>query len=1492
MKRFTQLKLWLLAMVILLGSGVTWGATVTYTISAKNTLTTSGTAPVGSSATIVETYSTSKQMTSGNSQTLTLSGYNGYKITSITLSMRSNSSSGAGNLIYKIDGGSDQTIISTNGFNNAAWYGAWSSSYVPVTKAVDITCGNTSTILKLSATVNSLYCESYSLTYEAIASSCTSLGTPSVTATPGNSEATLSWDAVENASSYTLVWNGGSPETVTSPVTKTGLTNGSSYSYSIMAVGDGTTYCETNTAATGNVTPVAPAFTITPSSNNNSYGTVSLSGNIITASPAAGYTYSTPAYTILSGTATVAQNGNLFTVTPTSECAIRINFEAKPLFTLSLSNDGDAYSDTNFPLTTYEGNTITLPTLDNCGAYTFVGWDSNSSTSSAPAYAGGATYTTTDGNVTLYAVYGQTTSTPETWTKINALEDIVSGTYVITNGDFFLPNTHTGAATSPAQVTLTSKGVNVADNLLVGTISSDMQWTFTGTNTAMAITSTASPADILYNINNNNGVRIHTSTTTWAFETYSSGSISGFAMKDATNSRYCAVYTAGSDWRSYTTRNAANYTTNSGILEIYKKSGGSTTTYTTSPNCTAPQIVVSQTTLTGFTYSEGTGPSSEQSFTISGINLEGDISISGTASFEVSKISGSGYTSPLIFTPSGSTVSEQTIYVRLKAGLTEADYNNEEINITSTGAESQKVTVSGSVTTAATPEPSAHVTDFAAVEDGFNKVILSWTDASGADGYLIKGSALSYEDITAPADGTAEADGLLVKNIASGVEIVELTGLAGGTTFYFKIWPYSNSGSAIDYKTDGSVPQADATTEAQPWLENFEAGSKGSYTSGEVISTQGSWTLDNALLGTLANDKKNNTQSVRIQSTGSIWMNFDKPGGAGSLTLYHANYGSDTGGKLILQLSVDGGSNWVNVGDEISSTGTLSASTFVINQSGNVRFRVNKTGGNRVNIDDILITDYSTVPASSTWWGNSSSEWRLASNWSHGTPGASTSVTIAASPHQPEIHSDVSVGSLTLEPLASLTVHSGKTLHLSGNLTLQSSAVGTATLVDHGTLTVSGTTTVEQYLTAKSDPSASDHWWYISSPVSGATSGSILVEGSSNKLGSYDESAAAYPQITATDVPLGAGRGYLAQINTTGTYTFSGPLTTGDVTVGLTRTPAAAGKRGFNLVGNPYPSHIRWNAITGFGSGSPRTDIRPTVWIRTRTASGAMDFDTFDGEDAVTKGKSGAFNGYIAPLQAFWVKVHTDNTTPSITFSNSMRSAQDQGAADNRLRAGGQSTRRLLRLELSNGVNFDQTLISTNANAQNSYDFYDSDKLSAATSSIPELYSLVEGRELVIDKRRSIDAGASALLGFRPGAAGTFTLKAIEKVNLDHVQVILRDHHHNTETELRLNESYSFSSDATATSSRFSIEFRAAGITSVEEVTSSNTRVYVAAARRIAVESAALTRSDRISVYSLAGEHLLSQEAEGAVTVLSPSFAAGVYLVKVKDHVQKIIVNY
>ena len=73
----------------------------------------------------------------------------------------------------------------------------------------------------------------------------------------------------------------------------------------------------------------APSYTVTATSNNNTYGTVSVSGTTITASPKTGYTYANPAYTVTSGTATVTQNGNTFTVTPSSNCSIRINFAEK-----------------------------------------------------------------------------------------------------------------------------------------------------------------------------------------------------------------------------------------------------------------------------------------------------------------------------------------------------------------------------------------------------------------------------------------------------------------------------------------------------------------------------------------------------------------------------------------------------------------------------------------------------------------------------------------------------------------------------------------------------------------------------------------------------------------------------------------------------------------------------------------------------------------------------------------------------------------------------------------------------------------------------------------------------------------------------------------------------------------------------------------------------------------------------------------------------------
>jgi hypothetical protein len=81
------------------------------------------------------------------------------------------------------------------------------------------------------------------------------------------------------------------------------------------------------------------SYTITAESNNNSWGTVSLTGTTITATPASGYqvSSSTP-YQVTSGNATVAQSGNAFVVTPSSDCTVRINFEAIPTYVVTITS--------------------------------------------------------------------------------------------------------------------------------------------------------------------------------------------------------------------------------------------------------------------------------------------------------------------------------------------------------------------------------------------------------------------------------------------------------------------------------------------------------------------------------------------------------------------------------------------------------------------------------------------------------------------------------------------------------------------------------------------------------------------------------------------------------------------------------------------------------------------------------------------------------------------------------------------------------------------------------------------------------------------------------------------------------------------------------------------------------------------------------------------------------------------------------------------------
>lgn len=102
-------------------------------------------------------------------------------------------------------------------------------------------------------------------------------------------------------------------------------------------------------------------------------------------------------------------------------------------------------------------------------------------------------------------------------------------------------------------------------------------------------------------------------------------------------------------------------------------------------------------------------------------------------------------------------------------------------------------------------EPTNHPSDFSS-----HSITLSWVDATGAalpDGYLIRMSSVGFGAISAPVDGTEVPSGAADRYIAYGSQRCVFGGLNPETTYYFIIYPYKGSGSAIDYKTGGTPAQ-------------------------------------------------------------------------------------------------------------------------------------------------------------------------------------------------------------------------------------------------------------------------------------------------------------------------------------------------------------------------------------------------------------------------------------------------------------------------------------------------------------------------------------------------------------------------------------------------------------------------------------------------------------------------------------------------------------
>ena len=176
-----------------------------------------------------------------------------------------------------------------------------------------------------------------------------------------------------------------------------------------------------------------------------------------------------------------------------------------------------------------------------------------------------------------------------------------------------------------------------------------------------------------------------------------------------------------------------------------------------------PVVNVTPLALNGFSYTEGNGPSAEQSFTVAGFNLSGNIIISEASHYEISLASGDDFAIQSVITlnHSNGTIEETTIYVRLKAGLAVGEYNDEDITITCADVDDIEVTCSGSVT--AQPVPGD---DYVRINDAGtlaadNRVILAARYNETANAYLAIANAptsgkLTTTEFTSTMNGADE----------------------------------------------------------------------------------------------------------------------------------------------------------------------------------------------------------------------------------------------------------------------------------------------------------------------------------------------------------------------------------------------------------------------------------------------------------------------------------------------------------------------------------------------------------------------------------------------------------------------------------------------------------------------------------------------------------------------------------------------------------------
>jgi len=274
-------------------------------------------------------------------------------------------------------------------------------------------------------------------------------------------------------------------------------------------------------------------------------------------------------------------------------------------------------------------------------------------------------------------------------------------------------------------------------------------------------------------------------------------------------------------------------------------------------------------------------------------------------------------------------------------------------------------------------------------------------------------------------------------------------------------------------------------------------------------------------------------------------------------------------------------------------------------------------------------------------------------------------------------------------------------------------------------------------------------------------------------------------------------RGYLYSVEEPNpTKEFAGYLNNGTLERRITASSTDLGLKGFNLIGNPYPSSVDWQAALGWS----RSNLVASgggydmwIWNPAESNYGVSNSHTEISTNGVTQ--------YIAPMQGFFVQAAS---TGNLGMDNNLRTFL---GANDWLKSSMQNTQNIsVSVTSEAGYGSDETIIgfgySKNENGAT--------KLFSKVPTAPSLYMVSGGDNLSVRYLTNTEENPAVPLFFKSGVNDRYTLScSFDPSNFE--TVILEDRKEDSFHDMKVNSTYSFWSSNFDAANRFVLYFGPVG---------------------------------------------------------------------------------